>query len=90
MRKRIAVLAREDQAEALRVAVGLTLLDGRVEVYILDRAPATDPETRRHLEALADAGAPVFTNVPGGVSLRSLPNSEIARRILACDHVVAY
>lgn len=88
MSKRIAVLVRDDQAEALRVAVGLTLLDDRVEVCVLDRAPAADREARRHLEALAEAGAPVVTNVRSDAELPFRSDEEIAGMILACDHVV--
>lgn len=90
MAKRIAVLVRERQTEALRVAVGLTLRDDRVEVYILDRAVEPTPENRGYLDTLAELGMPVGTNAPGGAGLAFVPTDEIARRLLACDHVVVY
>ena len=37
MQKKIAVLVRERQSEALRMSLGLILVDDQVDVYVLDR-----------------------------------------------------
>jgi len=89
MAKRIAVLVRERQEEALRVSLGLTLAGCVVEVFVLDGPLAPTPTALGHLEGLREAGVPVAADRPGA----TLPHAglaEIARRILACDHVVAY
>ncbi len=45
MAKRIAVLVRDRRGEALRMALGLTLMDDAVDVYLLDgRFEAPEPE----------------------------------------------
>ena len=54
MAKKIAVLVRERQEEALRVAVGLTLNDDLVEVYVLDRKVAATPGNAANIEALRE------------------------------------
>jgi hypothetical protein len=90
MAKRIAVLVRERQSEALRVAVGLTLNDDRVEVFVLDRGVADVPESGMNLGMLQELGVRVGTNRPGNPGLELLSNEEIARSIAGCDAIVPY
>jgi len=90
MAKRLAVLVRDRQEEALRVAVGLTLNDDLVEVFVLDREVEPSPGNLANLEVLAEMGMPVATNHAGGSGLEVLSNAEVARRIAACDAVVPY
>ena len=90
MAKRIAVLVRERQGEALRVAVGLTLNDDRVEVFVLDRRLADTPENAANLGVLKELGMRVATNCPDNAGLELLSNAEIARRIAACDIILPY
>lgn len=90
MAKRIAVLVRERQGEALRVAVGLTLNDDRVEVYVLDRKVADTPENATNIEVLREMEMRVATNCADNADLELLSNGELARRIAACDIVLAY
>ena len=90
MGKRLAVLVRERQEEALRVAVGLTLGDNRVEVFILDRKLAPTAASSAFLEALRDLETPVATTCADNEGIELVSNAELARRIVACDHVLAY
>ena len=62
MAKKIAVLVRERQGEALRVAVGLTLDNDRVEVYVLDRKVAATPGNAANIEVLGEMGMRIATN----------------------------
>lgn len=90
MAKRIAVLARERQSEALRVALGLALKGDRVDVVVLDRSVAAVPQIRTYLGAIKELGVRIATNVPGNPELELLSNAEIARLIAGCDVVVPY
>ena len=90
MAKKIAVLVRERQAEALRVAVGLTLSDDRVEVYVLDRKIADTPQNATNIEVLTEMELPVATNCADNAGLEVLANAELARRIAACDVILPY
>lgn len=90
MRKRIGVLVRERQSEALRVAAGLTLRDDRVEVFVLDRKVAATPEIALNIEALRELEMRVATNCAENAGFELLTNAELARQILACDIILSY
>jgi hypothetical protein len=90
MAKRLAVLVRERQAEALRVAVGLTLHHDRVEVFVLDRQIERSPGNLANLEALGELEMPVATNCAAETGIEVLSNAELARRIAACDVILPY
>lgn len=88
--KKIAVIARDRQAEALRVAGGLTLSDDTIEVFILDRKlDKADPEIMKPLELVSDLDLPVYSNnKENGYTTLSL--EEMAKRLLEYDFVVPY
>lgn len=90
MAKRIAVLVRERQDEALRVAVGLTLKDDRVEVFVLDRPLERTRENVMNVEVLEEMEMRVATTSPDDAVLERLSVAELARRVLACDIILTY
>lgn len=89
MRKKIAVLVRERQAEALRMAVGLTFREDDVRVFLMNLPPADDPVVTQSLEALQELGVPVASNV-FGASFPYADTRDIASLIAQCDVVVPY
>jgi len=90
MAKTIAVLVRERQGEALRVAVGLTLSHDLVEVYVLDRKVAATPGNATNIGALRELEMRIGTNCADNGDLELLSNAELARRIAACDVILPY
>ncbi|HET7317659.1 MAG TPA: hypothetical protein VFK23_00840 [Nitrospirota bacterium] len=88
--KKIAVVVRDRQSEALRVAGGLTLADDTIEVYILDRKLDKDnPEVAMPLELVTDLDLKVYSNNPeNGYTTLSL--EEMAKKLLEYDVVVPY
>jgi hypothetical protein len=90
MGKKIAVLVRERQAEALRVAVGLTLNHDAVEVYVLDRKVAATPGNANNIEVLRELEMRIGTNCADNEGLELLSNAELARRIARCDLILPY
>lgn len=88
--KKIAVIVRDRQSEALRVAGGLTLADDTIEVYILDRKLDKDnPEVAMPLELVTDLDLKVYSNNPeNGYATLSL--DEMAKKLLEYDIVVPY
>lgn len=90
MTKKIAVLVRERQGEALRVAVGLTLNDDRVEVFVLDRKVADTPENATNIEVLKEMEMRVATNCADNGGLELLSIADLAREIAACDVILPY
>ena len=90
MAKKIAVLVRERQEEALRMAVGATLLDDVIDVYVLDRAvEATDGNTL-NIETLRDLDMRIWSTVPENAGLEFCSTEELARRLPGYDHILAY
>jgi len=90
MTKKIAVLVRERQAEALRMALGLVLLDDAVDVYVLDRKLADQQDIQLHLATLREFDFRIYTNDPANDDMECLPTDEIARRLPGYDHTLAY
>ncbi len=88
--KKIAVIVRERQGEALRVSGGLTLADDSIEVFVLDRKlDKSDPEIAKPLELVNDLDLKMFSNNPeNGYNTMSL--EEMATKLLEYDIVVPY
>lgn len=88
--KRIAMIVRDRQGEALRVAGGLTLADDIIDVFILDRKlDRSAAEIATPLELVSDLDLKVYSNnADNGVTTISL--EEMARKLLEYDLVVPY
>ena len=88
--KRIAVIVRDRQSEALRVSGGLTLADDTIEVFVLDRKlDKSNPEIAQPLELVTDLDLKVYSNNPeNGFTVISL--EDMARKLLEYDFVVPY
>jgi len=90
MNKKIAVLVRDRQEEGLRMAVGLTLKDDSVDVYVLDRDLEESANNRLNLETLELLDAGVYTNFSGNEGLQLLTTDDLAGRLLGYDSVLPY
>ncbi|HAM49246.1 MAG TPA: hypothetical protein DCP92_00575 [Nitrospiraceae bacterium] len=90
MAKKVAVLVRERQSEALRMAVGLTLLDDIIDVYLLDSKVAETEENALNLETIHDLDMKIFTNYKGNENMEYLSTEEIARKLVDYDHILPY
>lgn len=88
--KKIAVVVRDRQAEALRVAGGLTLADDTIEVFILDRRlDKTAPEIAQPLELVTDLDLKMYSNNPEN-GCATLGIEEMSEKLLEYDIVVPY
>ena len=90
MQKKIAVLVRDRQAEALRMSLGLILVDDTVDVYVLDRKLPPTEETALHLGTLQEMEIKIYTNYRGNADMEYLTTAEIARRLPQYDNILAY
>lgn len=88
--KKILVIVRDRQAEALRVAGGLTLADDTIEVFLLDRTlDKKDPAIAQPLELVTDLDLKVYSNnAENGSAAMSV--EELAKKMLEYDIVVPY
>jgi hypothetical protein len=89
MAKRIAVLVRDRQAEALRMAVGLTLADDEVNVFVMDKKLESDEGTDLNVETLGDMDAKIFTNNPDN-KFEQMTTEQIARALTGYDVIIPY
>ncbi len=90
MQKKIAVLVRGRQGEALRMSLGLILCDDLVDVYVLDRKLQHSAESALHLDTIRDMDMDVYTNCRENTDLAYLTTAEIARRLPGYDNILPY
>ena len=89
MAKKIAVLLRDRQAEALRMSVGLTLADDEVSVFVLDKKLESDENIDLNVETLGDMDAKIFSNNPEN-KMEQMTTEDIARALTGFDVVIPY
>ena len=90
MPKKIAVLVRDRQSEALRISVGITIMDDIIDVYILDRKLEETEENSMNLEALIDLGMHIYTNSKENQNITYISADDLSRKILEYDNILAY
>lgn len=88
--KKIAVVVRDRQGEALRVAGGLTLADDVIDVFILDRKlDKNNPDIAKPLELVTDLDLKMYSNNPEN-GYTTITLEEMAKKLLEYDFVVPY
>jgi hypothetical protein len=88
--KKIAVIVRDRQAEALRVAGGLTLADDTIDVFVLDRKlDQENPDVAQPLELATELELKMYSNNPEN-GYATITLEEMAKKLLEYDLVVPY
>jgi len=90
MSKKIAVVVRDRQSEAMRMAVGITLMDDAIDVYVLDRPLEASGQMDLYLETIEVMEMGLFTNHEANDGMTFVPTAELAERFAAYDHVIPY
>lgn len=89
--KKIAVILTGRHSEGIRMAAGLSLLDDRVDVYLLDKDfDARDlPVIEKHLEMMKSVGIGLYSNFKkDGFSFMSA--ADFGRKFQEYDYVIPY
>lgn len=89
MAKKIAILVRDRQYEGLRMAVGATLADDEINVFIMDRKIVPDDKLTLSLESLTDFDVKVFSNNPEN-QFEQKSTEEIAKSLVDYDLIIPY
>ena len=89
MAKKIAVLVRDRQEEALRMSLGMTLLEDTIDVFVLDRPVEDSEENIMNIRTMKEMGMRLYTNVEGG-GLEFIPTKDIAKWLPVYDHILPY
>jgi hypothetical protein len=90
MVKKIAVLIRDRQDEALRMALGLILMDDVIDVFVLDRKIQDNESNKTNIETMIDMDMNLYTNCRDNHELKYLHTEEVAQRLLEYDIVLPY
>ncbi len=91
--KRIGVIVNEDdpyrQREAVRIALGLTLMDDMVELIVLGKKLKRTEAVEKNLKFLGMMKGKAYSDNPAN-KLETLSLEEIARKLTEYDVVVPY
>ncbi|MBF0318531.1 MAG: hypothetical protein HQL01_01825 [Nitrospirae bacterium] len=90
MPKKIAVLVRDRQGEALRMSVGITVMDDIIDVFILDRKIESNDENDMNLEMVKEMDLSLCTNIKGYEGIEYCSTEDIAKKLLEYDNILAY
>lgn len=91
MGKKVAVLVRDNAAEGLRMAVGLTLADDELNVIVLDKKLDKDNEDLSlNLETLVDFDIKIITNNKENDTIEYMSTEQIAQQLVQYDAVIPY
>lgn len=90
-KKKIAVIVRDRQSEALRVAGGITLADDIIDVFVLDgKLDKNAPGIASALELVVDLNEQkVYSNNPEN-GFETISIEDMAKKLLEYDHVIPY
>jgi len=89
MAKKVAVLVRDRQDEALRMAVGLTLADDEINVFIMDKKLESNEANDLNVETLGDMDAKIYSNNPQN-KFEQMSIEGIAKALAAYDVIIPY
>ncbi|MBI5056225.1 MAG: hypothetical protein HZB61_06410 [Nitrospirae bacterium] len=89
MAKKIAVLVRDRKPEALRMAVGATLANDQVTVFVMDDELEEDEDILLNLEMLSSLKARIISNNKKN-KFEQKTTEEIAALLADYDVVVPY
>jgi len=90
MTLKIAVLVRDRQGEALRMALGLILMDDIVNVFLLDREFKLSEADSANKELMEEMDIAFFSNHEGNQGTEYIPTEDMALRLTEYDHVIPY
>lgn len=90
MTLKIAVLVRDRQGEALRMALGLILMDDIVNVFLLDRKFELSETDSANKELMEEMDIAFFSNHEGNQGTEYVSTQDMARRLTGYDHVICY
>ena len=90
MTKKIAVIVRDRQIEALRMSIGLTLVDDEIDLFVLNRKLEQSEQTALNNETTQDMEMKIFSNIEQGEPVQYLAGQEMANTLLTYDHILPY
>ena len=90
MSKKIAVVIRDRQDEAIRMSIGLTLMDDSVDVFLLNSKLTKTKQNALNIETLEEMDIKVYSNMEGNTEWNYEPTNIMAKDLLSYDHILSY
>ena len=90
MAKKIAIIVRDRQSEALRMSAGITFMDDVIELFFLDQPLQDDDNVAVNMEIAAEMEVAMYSNVKANSSMTYLPTAEMHKKLYEYDHIIAY
>ncbi|MDA8089795.1 MAG: hypothetical protein M0Z61_06195 [Nitrospiraceae bacterium] len=90
MARKVAVMVRDRQSEAFRISAGLIVLDDVIDIFVLDRQVASDPDTQRNYELCKDMDLKIFTNKKENTDMEFLSTDAMADKLTEYDFIDPY
>lgn len=87
--KQIAVLVKDRTEEALRMALGLTLYDDKVDVYLTGPGPAPTDMNLMNMEMLKAMKAGLYS-ICEAEDFKRVSEDEMPQILLKYDFVISY
>ena len=72
------------------MAIGLTLMDDAVDVFLLNRRLDDSDKNTLNIETIHEMDIPLISNLEQGDKVRLMSGPEMAAALLAYDHVLPY
>lgn len=90
MSRKIAVIVTDRQEEALRMSIGLTLMDDIVDIYVLNRGLENTDSIAANLETIKDLELNMYSDFPDQDYAEHISIDQIADALTDYDHVLPY
>ena len=90
MSKKLAIVIRNRQSEALRMAIGLILMDDTVDIFVLNNKLERSEKTKLNIDTIKEMEMNIYSNVRQKDDVTYIETPELADTLLTYDHVLAY
>jgi len=90
MSKKIAVVVRDRQDEALRMSIGLTLMDDSVDLFLLNKKLVRTKENELNIDTLGEMDINIYSNIEDSPNSNHLSTEAMAKNLLSYDHILPY
>jgi hypothetical protein len=90
MSRKIAVIVTDRQDEALRMSIGLTLMDDVVDIYVLNRKLESTDSIAANLETIKDLELNMYSDYADQDYAEHVSIDQIANAMTDYDHVLPY
>ena len=90
MTRKIAVVVTDRQEEALRMSVGLTLMDDEIDVFMLNAPVSKAEDVALNLELLREMERHIYSSESSELNTEYLPAAAMAEKLLEYDHILPY